>query len=255
MCLVLFAHDVHPRYRLVLAANRDEFHDRPTAGVHAWADAPEILAGRDLRSGGTWLGVTRGGRWAAVTNFRDPSRADPGPRSRGALVADFLRGTDAPTTHALALRSTQDEYAGFNLLLGEGDEVVWLSNRAGPDSEPRPLPPGIYGLSNHLLDTPWPKVVRGRDAIRRVLADGSRSTRESLLDLLLDRATAADHDLPATGVGLDLERALSASFISTPGYGTRSSSALLIGRAGEISFSERRFDEHSRPTAEEHLTW
>ena len=246
MCLILFAHDVHPEFALVLAANRDEFHDRPTAPAGAWPDRPDILAGRDLRSGGTWLGVTSGGRWAAVTNVREGTEQRPDSVSRGHLVADFLESAADPMGYAEALAARMDEYNGFNLLVGLGEDAVWLSNRLRPTSNdgarPVRLTAGIYGVSNHLLDTPWPKVTRGKLELERLLQPGKELTTDGLLSLLLDRAYAADHQLPDTGVPRDLERALSSAFITTPDYGTRSSSALLIRRNGRVNFAERRFD-------------
>lgn len=237
MCLILLALGAHPDYRLVLAANRDEFYDRPTAPAAPWADAPEVIAGRDLRAGGTWLGVTRCGRWAAITNHRDGPDTLARPPSRGALVGDYLRGAAAPDAYAAELTRSMHEYAGFNLLIGDAASAWWISNRA-PDLA-GPIEPGIHGLSNALLDTPWPKVVRGRSEMEMLLASDRHPDPERLLKLLLDRTYAADHALPETGVGRDLERALSASFIATPDYGTRSSTAILIHRGGRIELVER----------------
>lgn len=255
MCLILFAQDAHPEFGLVLAANRDEFHDRPTAPAGPWPDRTDILAGRDLRSGGTWLGVTSEGRWAAVTNVRDGAEQRQDATSRGGLVADFLIGSPDPLDYAEALAPRLDDYNGFNLLIGLGAEAVWVSNRSDSTSAdarpPMRLPPGIYGVSNHLLDTPWPKVTRGKRELERLIRSNAAPSAEGLLSLLLDRAYAADHDLPETGVPSDLERALSAAFIITPEYGTRSSSALLIRRDGRIHFAERRFDAAGTPVGEE----
>jgi uncharacterized protein with NRDE domain len=246
MCLIIFGHEVHPEFRLLVAANRDEFHERPTAPAGLWPDAPEILAGRDLMSGGTWLGVTRSGRWAAVTNFRDGRDQRPDAISRGLLVADFLRGSTHPAAYVDSLLPRLNSFNGFNLLVGGPEGVAWLSNgvdsREGGDRPSLWLPPGVYGISNHLLDTPWPKVTKGKKALSTLLEADRSPSPDALLGLLMDRAYAADHDLPTTGVPLELERALSASFISTPAYGTRSSSALLVRRDGVIHFAERRFD-------------
>lgn len=237
MCLILFAVDAHPRYPLVIAANRDEFYDRPTSLADWWEDAPEVLAGRDLRSGGSWMGVTREGRWAAVTNFREATGDHPDALSRGALVSDYLRGDTPPGAYLAGLQPRADRFNGFNLLVGQGADCWWLSNRA-----PAPLrvTPGVHGLSNHLLDTPWPKVRRGTEALARTLTDPAPDP-DRLLELLLDRTLAADHDLPRTGVPDDLERALSSAFILAPGYGTRSSTALLIDRAHEVTLVERSY--------------
>ena len=244
MCLILFAHDAHPEYRLVLAANRDEFYARPTVPAAAWDDAPEVIAGRDLRGGGTWMGITRQGRWAALTNYRDPTEAERGAPSRGQLVADYLRGATDPAEHLESLRPEPAEFNGFNLLLGDRESVFWYSNRAGgPGTR---LSPGVYGLSNHLLDTPWPKVARGKRSLEQLLSQAGDLDPDPLLELLLDRTYAADHELPETGVGLERERMLSSLFISSPEYGTRSSTALLVDRAGRALLVERSY-EPDRP--------
>jgi uncharacterized protein with NRDE domain len=239
MCLILLAVDAHPRFPLVVAANRDEFHDRPTRPAGWWPEAPGVLAGRDERSGGTWMGVTRDGRWAAVTNYREPAGERPDAPSRGGLVADYLRGSEPAETYLAGLAERAGEYNGFNLLVGERERVLWLSNRQ-PVPRAEPVGRGVHGLSNHLLDTPWPKVVRGAAELRRALSAPDPDPR-ALLDLMLDRTLAADHDLPSTGVGRELERALSSRFILTPGYGTRSSTALLLDRGGTLRFVERSY--------------
>ena len=239
MCLIAFAWRAHPAYRLVVAANRDEFYARPTVPAGWWPDAPDLLAGRDLQGRGTWMGVTRGGRFAAVTNFRDPSfaqRADA--PSRGALVADFLRGAEGAEAYAEALAARAGEYNGFNLLVGDDDGLFYLSNRA---PGVRRLEPGIYGLSNHLLDTPWPKVVRARRAMADALAAaGSADGWDSgLWEMLGDRVVAADDDLPDTGVGATFERMLSPPFIRSDAYGTRASTVLTVSADGEVHLAER----------------
>lgn len=237
MCLILFASDAHPRYRLVLAANRDEFYERPTAAAHWWEDAPDLLAGRDRRGGGSWMGVTREGRWAAVTNYRDLSSVRADAPSRGALVSDYLRGDLPPERYLQTLERRAGDYNGFNLLVGDASGVWWLSNHT---PGPVRVEPGVHGLSNHLLDTPWPKVERGTRQLRAALAQPDPDT-DAFLTLLLDRTLAADQELPDTGVGRELERALSAAFILTPDYGTRSSTALLMDIDGEVVLCERAF--------------
>jgi uncharacterized protein with NRDE domain len=236
MCLILLAHDAHPRHRLVVAANRDEFYERPTAPAAWWPDAPEVLAGRDLRGGGTWMGVTRGGRFAAVTNFRDTAPAAPDAPSRGHLVGGFLRGADAPDAYLRALAPRAGEYAGFNLLVGEGEELRYFGNRGGAE---RTLAPGVYGLSNALLDTPWPKVERGKAGLAAALAGGGDIDPEALFGVLWDAEPAPDGRLPDTGVGLERERMLSSPFIRSPEYGTRASTVLLVGRDGRVRLVER----------------
>jgi uncharacterized protein with NRDE domain len=237
MCLVLFAVDTHSAYPLVVAANRDERFDRPAAPAAWWSDAPHVLAGLDLEGGGTWMGVARDGRWAAVTNVREPAvpqRADA--PSRGALVADFLRGSSSADEYLAALAPRAAEWNGFNLLAGDAARVGWLSNRA---PGPVPVEPGVHGLSKALLDTPWPKVERGRDDLARIVAGPADGVEPALFRTLALRDPAPDARLPATGVGLELERALSSPFIALPGYGTRASTVLRIRRDGVVTLTER----------------
>jgi uncharacterized protein with NRDE domain len=237
MCLILLAHQANPQYRLVVAANRDELYDRPTAPAAFWSDAPDVLAGRDLREGGTWMGVTRAGRFAAVTNYREMPLALEGKRSRGHLVAGFLRSAATPGDYARGLSVDGDAYNGFNLLVGDGASLAYVSNRgAGPLA----LSPGVYGLSNALLNTPWPKVERGKQVLRDALSGPADELEASLFGALADRGVAADPLLPETGVGLERERALSAAFIVTPQYGTRCSTVLIVTADGRVSFTERR---------------
>lgn len=243
MCLIVFAWRAHPRFPLVVAANRDEFYGRPTAPAAFWDDRPELLAGRDLSAGGTWLGVTRGGRFAAVTNVREPGRPPPeGAWSRGRLVAGFLAGDGSTAAYLDRVSGDADRFAGFNLLAGDGDTLGWLSNRG---DGARLLEPGVYGVSNALLDTPWPKVELGKADLRSVIASsaaGSATDEEMearLFASLARRDPAPDARLPATGVGTEFERALSSAFIATPGYGTRSSTVLTVDIDGRVSFTER----------------
>ncbi|HEV8646739.1 MAG TPA: NRDE family protein [Burkholderiales bacterium] len=238
MCLILFAHRPVSGHVLVLAANRDEFFARPTESANYWADAPHVLAGRDLEKGGTWMGVTRDGRWAAVTNYRDGTRPETGSRSRGDLVARFLLEPSSAESYAAAVASAGAEYHGFNLLVGDAEGVYYVSNRG---AQPQALEPGIYGLSNRLLDTPWPKVERGKRELEALLGGNPEDPTESLLALLADGRPAADDALPETGVSRDWERLLSSAFIRAPGYGTRASSVLLIEHGGEASLRERSF--------------
>jgi uncharacterized protein with NRDE domain len=249
MCLLFVAIDAHPVYSLVLAANRDEFYDRPSVAVQFWEDAPGVLAGRDLRGGGTWLGVNREGLWAAVTNFREPSPVAAGG-SRGHLVRDYLLGTSAVQrsapghTASYAERYAQwalangSRFAGFNLLLGDTHAAVHCSNRSTTASR---LDQGIYGLSNHLLDTPWPKLTEGKRRFAEALDSGETLDLESVFGILADREEAAAGELPDTGVGREWERRLSPAFIAMEGYGTRCSTVLSIDRAGRMELTERRF--------------
>ncbi|MDT0630521.1 NRDE family protein [Rubrivirga litoralis] len=235
MCLLLFALDAHPRHRLVVAANRDEFTTRPAAPLGWWDDAPAVLAGRDLEANGTWMGVTRDGRWAALTNVRDPRTPRPAQRSRGALVADFLGGAETAEAAAARVHAERDAYDGFNLVLRDGASTWTVSTRMDAPTE---LGPGVYGLSNDRLDTPWPKVVRGRQALRAAL-ESDPVEPDALLDLLRDDRPAPDESLPDTGVGLAWERVLSPAFIVAEGYGTRVSTALTLGRDGHVEVAER----------------
>jgi uncharacterized protein with NRDE domain len=244
MCLALIAFAVHPRYRLVVAANRDEFHKRPAAAAAWWNEG--ILAGRDLKEGGTWLGVDRRGRFALLTNVRDPSRHDPVAPSRGALVPRLLASSTAPSESLPALVREAARYNGFNLIAGDLTELHWGSNRA---AAPAALDPGIYGVSNHLLDTPWPKVQRTKDAFRRWCV-GSDDFR-SLLDLLHDTERAPDALLPDTGVTLERERMLSSPFIVSPEYGTRCSTVFAVdAEGGAARLVERSFDAAGDATGE-----
>ena len=236
MCLILLAWQCHPRYPLVVAANRDEFFARPTAAAWFWADAPDVFAGRDLEAGGTWLGITRHGRFAALTNYRDPQRQLPGKRTRGELVAGFLCGTGSPAAYANGIAASGGNYNGFNLLVADRDALHCVSN---VDGVARRLAPGIYGLSNHLLDTPWPKIARARGR----LADSLDAVPDTapLFDLLRDETIAPDAELPRTGVSLEWERLLSAAFVRSPDYGTRNSTVALLGIDGHADFEERSF--------------
>jgi uncharacterized protein with NRDE domain len=237
MCSIFFAYNAHPEYRLILAANRDEFYERPTAAAAFWHDAPEILAGRDIVHGGTWLGVTKTGRFAAVTNYRDPS-APTGNLSRGKLVGNFLRENLPVENYLKNTEQNAKKYSGFNLLAGSFDSPIgYFSNRG---DGVKILDGGIYGLSNHLLDTPWQKVRRGKEALEKIVKKRKISV-ENLFEILRDTEKASDADLPDTGIGIERERLLSSIFIETPIYGTRCSTALLIGNDGKISFIERTY--------------
>ena len=239
MCLLVVAWRTHPRYRLVVAANRDEFHDRPAAALGWWSDDARILGGRDLRAGGTWLGLARSGRFGLVTNFRDLEAPVASAPSRGELVPRFLTGATSPKEFLDDLRGAAPRYSGFNLLIGGPRTLYYFSNRGG--ERPRPLAPGLYGLSNHRLDTPWPKLLRARESFAQAIAATELQPAE-LFAVLADRTLAADEALPETGLPLDWERALSAPFVAHPRYGTRCSSVVLVERGGRTVAMERRFD-------------
>ena len=243
MCLVLFAWKVHPDYPVILAANRDEFYERASAPADFWKEAPELLAGRDLKEGGSWLGITRSGRMAALTNYRDPASLKEEAPSRGDLVAGYLLGKEKAETYLNRIAAGTFRYNGFSLLVGDLSDFFYFSNRAGQ----MPLDPGIHGLSNSLLDVSWPKVVRGKKRLQDLLNQKVRPTTEAVFKILSDRTVPPDDQLPDTGVGLEWERVLSPLFIQSPVYGTRSSTVLLVDRRGRAIFSERVFDERGVP--------
>ncbi len=243
MCLIVLALHAHARHPLVVAANRDEDLDRPTAPAAFWPGEAGLLVGRDLRSGGTWMGVTRTGRFSALTNVRDPRAHDPVAPSRGGLVVRFLAGGAEPLAHARAVAAERARANGFNLLAGAGGRLAWVSNAGG---EPTEVTPGVHAVSNAALDTPWPKALRAAAGLRRALAAGDAIDPEALFEVLADRQIAADDELPSTGVPLEVERLLSAPFIVAPGYGTRASTLLLAGRDGRAELLERRFDASFR---------
>jgi uncharacterized protein with NRDE domain len=254
VCLIAIAWQSHPRYALVLAGNRDEFLARPTEALHWWSDdrggEPSILAGRDLQAGGSWLGIARSGRLAAVTNFREPAVArDPHALSRGALVTDVLLAPQPVGRCLSELAASHARYSGFNLLaasgLGSSKPELWFdSNRGGAPA--RALVPGVYGLSNGQLDEDWPKVRRARSSLRALLteprADDAAELTELLLALLSDATPAPEASLPHTGVSLDVERQLSPLFIRMTGYGTRASSVVTVTHEGALRFTERSLD-------------
>jgi uncharacterized protein with NRDE domain len=247
MCLVLIALNSHPDYSLIVAANRDEFYDRPTAPAAFWADAPSVLAGRDLKAGGTWLGIDRRGRFAAVTNYRQGRRERPAPRSRGRLVSDFLRTDTGARHHLQRVQGDAALYNGFNLIAGDARELLYCSNREG---RARSLPPGVYGLSNHLLDTAWPKVTATKSGLTALLNGSASGLSAGLFALLSDRSRPTDDLLPSTGVGREWERLLSSAFIASDDYGTRSSTVVLAGRDAGIIFIERPFGRRGEPGPE-----
>lgn len=238
MCLVVLSHGVHPDYPIVLVGHRDEFHSRPTAEMAWWSDRPGLLAGRDLKAGGTWLGVARSGRWAVVTNFRQLQQPPPDAPSRGALVTGFI-DSDLPSGEAatqLARRAA--DYAGFTLMMSDGVDVACVTNR--PEASVQVLGVGTYGLGNARLDEPWPKVTRSRERVARLLVSGPPEPSR-LLATLADRTEEADEAcLPDTGLGPELERRLSPAFIVGSDYGTRCATVMTVDRQGLVRVMERR---------------
>jgi len=238
MCLIFLSVKNHPTYKLIIAANRDEFYNRKTAPAHFWEDHPNIVGGRDLEASGTWMAMNKNGKISLVTNYRDPANINPKAPSRGQLVSDFLVNANSPKEYLTGLSQRASHYNGFNLLMGNPDELWYLSNyRKGIQK----LEPGVYGLSNHLLDTPWPKVQRGKEKFGKTIGD-SVIEPDTLFDLLYDEQLAEDQVLPNTGIGLDRERALSSMFIKTDGYGTRCSTVILVSQDNQVLFSERVYD-------------
>jgi uncharacterized protein with NRDE domain len=241
MCLLVLAWQVHPRYRLVVAANRDEFHERPTAAMAQWPAPDDIIAGRDLRAGGTWLAMDRKRRFGIVTNFRELQRPAPDAPSRGNLIPDYLRNEAGAKRYFEKLEQTANDYSGFNLLLADRDELWYGSNRA--ERFARLLPPGIYGLSNEFLDTPWPKLQRVRRQFDPLLTRGADVSKDELFAILADRTQAGvNEELPKTSLSPEWEQLLSSPFISNKDYGTRSSTIVLLETSGAVSLTERRFD-------------
>ncbi len=244
MCLLLIAYRQHPDYPLIVAGNRDEYYGRPTEPA-AWRG--DILSGLDLEAGGTWMGVARSGRFAVVTNYRDPADHLPDARSRGILVSQVLSDPASDVELYRRLHEEGQLYNGFNLVFGGPDGLYSVSNR-GPGqvlSEP-----GVYGLSNHLFETPWPKVERGKAGLRRYVEQGAAPNTGFLFELLANRERPRDEDLPHTGVGLEFERLLSTIFISSAEYGTRASTVLLYGHDGRVLFAERSYGPHGQPLGE-----
>jgi len=252
MCLILFAIDAHPHYPLILAANRDEFFARRTQSLHWWQDRPDLLAGKDLEAGGTWFGIRKDGRFAAITNYRQPNAAT-WTTSRGLLVRDFLFGNDSPQQYLQTLTKTADQYAGFNLLLGDGRELWHFSNRkySNHAGAPERISAGVHGLSNALLDTPWPKVDGGRETLKQSLT--TEPDPLVLFAMLADNTVPADAALPDTGVGIELERLLGSRFIHGDHYGTRASTILTIDRDKMVNIHHRDFGPgQTLPTVESH---
>ena len=249
MCLLVLAWAAHPRFRLVVAANRDEYHERPAAPLAKWPEPPGILAGRDLRAAGTWLGLDPTRRFGVVTNFRELQAPEPSAPSRGGLIPRYLSGAHGARQFCARLEDAAGEYSGFNLLLGDAGSLWYGSNRAQPFA--RELPPGVYGLSNELLDTPWPKLVRVKARFQEWLADAD-GTAAGLFALLADRAqaAAADGPTPTGGLPREWERILSAAFVVHPAYGTRCSTVLMLESDGRAYLAERRFDAAGAPAGE-----
>ncbi len=235
MCLILFSHHHHPSYKLVLIANRDEFYERPTKMASWWDDHPHILGGRDLTHHGSWLAITKQGKIAAITNYRDPNNIKSNAPSRGHLLNEFLTTSLSIAAFSNKLLATGNRYNGFNLLYGNQDELAYFSNYG---SSPKILTPGNYGLSNSLLNTPWPKVVKGKEKLDKLLFSSDKFSVQKALKALKDNRQANENELPDTGIGLEKEKILSPMFIESPGYGSRCSTIITIDQNNRVDFNE-----------------
>ncbi len=249
MCLILLAWQAHIDFPLIVAANRDELHARPTAAAHIWPDTdPLLLAGKDLQAGGSWMGITRNARFAAVTNYRE-NPAVRSELSRGQLITDFLTGRQSARQYAQRIHADGERYAGFNLLVGDIHQLLHVSNRSDSVTA---IKPGVHGLSNATLNTPWPKVKTGKSQLRQIL-DGPPD-HQQLQNLLSNQQIADDELLPSTGVSIEVERLLSARKIVMPDYGTRSSTTVLLSADGQIDFHEQRYAADGRPDGDSLIT-
>lgn len=241
MCLVNFHFQNHPKYKLIVVANRDEFYERPTKPAHYWEDEPNILAGRDLLQMGTWLGISKKGRFAAITNYRDPSLPETGRYSRGEIIRHFLTNGTEPDIFMEELIKERENYGGYNVILGDPNGLYHYNNVL---DESKDINAGTHSLSNHSLNTPWPKVVKGRARLNEYIQTNQEEVSiDMLFNLVTDRSTADDEELPHTGVGVEMERLLSPMFIKIPNYGTRSSTVLLVDKEDRVTFVERTFKE------------
>jgi uncharacterized protein with NRDE domain len=238
MCLIFISINKHPSYKLIIAANRDEFYNRKTAPADFWTDQSHILGGRDMEAAGTWMAMNRNGKISMVTNYRDPANINPKAPSRGQLVSNYLMNGDKPNEYLEQLLPFAPQYNGFNLLVGNMDTLWYYSNYGKGIQQ---LNAGIFGLSNHLLDTPWPKVSEGKQKFSKAISTYVVA-EDDLFDMLYDEQQAHDEHLPDTGIGLERERALSSMFIKTNGYGTRCSTVITVTKNNEVTFAERVYD-------------
>lgn len=242
ICIVNFHLQEHPKYKLIIAANRDEFLDRPTAPAYFWEDQADILAGRDLRAMGTWMGITRTGRFATLTNHRNPQLERPDKLSRGEIVTDFLTNEQATDEFLRELHEKNTQYNGFNLVVGTVDQLHYYSNQ---QHEIVPIVSGTHSISNHLLNTAWPKVTKAKLLLNEYVHNNEQINPDELFAILNNRDIVSDENLPKTGIPLDLERQLSSIFIEMPDYGTRSSTVILVSHQNEVTFIERTYRQGS----------
>ncbi|MTI40535.1 NRDE family protein [Fulvivirga lutimaris] len=238
MCLILFANNAHPKYKLIVAANRDEFYERPTKPADYWEENPNILAGRDLEAGGTWLGITKQGRLSLLTNFRDLQNIKSDAPSRGHLVSDFLKSNISGQEYLNNISEEGELYNGFNIICGDWDNLHYYGNY---QKGVHKIDAGVHGLSNALLDTHWPKVVKGIDNLKELMKQ-DKIDPDQLFELLYDDQKAADSQLPNTGVGYEMEKMLSPLFIKSERYGSRCSTVLLVDKNDNVTFIERTYN-------------
>ncbi len=251
MCLIGFSWKNHPRYALILVGNRDEFYHRKTASAHFWEDAPHILAGKDLEGGGTWLGINKQGQFTALTNYRDLANLKQDAPTRGLLTLDYLQADIAPTDYACLLLPHADKYNGFNILLGDLEHLIYFSNYA---PKVNVLAPGLYGLSNHLLDTNWYKVNKLKTKLYEVLKT-KEPNPEELLNLMYDLDIPPDPQVQQTGLRMEQEKMLSPMFIQSPEYGTHSTSVLMIDYENNVRFFERVYGNAHREAEEQSFSF
>jgi uncharacterized protein with NRDE domain len=239
MCLILFSYKSHPEYPLIIASNRDESYERPASPAAFWKETPDMLAGRDLKECGTWLGMTKSGRIATITNFREPHAVKDDAPSRGELLINYLRSRDNPTHYIQKISKKAHMYNGFNLVFGYLSDLYYFSNRG---ADVQKVSPGLHGLSNHLLDTPWPKVKLGMGKLDDLISGNNNFTLEAVFNILADISRPDDTFLPDTGVGIERERMLSPIFVRSPDYGTRSSTVILVDKNYHVTFVEKIFN-------------
>ena len=252
MCLITFAWDYDPVYQLVLVANRDEFYARPTENAHFWPEHPEVLAGKDLSAGGTWLGLNRQGQFAALTNYRDPAQFARVAQSRGELPLHYLTGATSPQSYLAQLRPRAEQYNGFNLLVGNSNDLFYYSNY---ENKTRKLASGLYGLSNHLLDTPWHKVSTAKVRLGAAIA-ARELAPDGLAMLLHDSNPPPDSLVQQTGLAMEQERVLAPLFIASPNYGTCCTTVMLVTRQGKVTFYEKTYNPLRPATTQTFtLTW
>jgi uncharacterized protein with NRDE domain len=256
MCIAYLAWQSHPDWPLFIAANRDEFHARPARPAVPWEDHPDVIAGIDEAAGGTWLGVTRQGRFAVLTNYRDLNLSGPSnPVSRGELVKNFLTSQDSALDYAEQAAVQGGMYAGFNLLIGDRQHASYVSNQWPDPRHAQTLTPGRYVVSNHLLDTAWPKTERLREVLNHFPVEHLERSVNRVFELLKDDTQAPDHELPQTGLSLEKERLLSSPFIVSPDYGTRCSTVIAIHKSGRALFSELTYDRQGQPVERHDWPW